>query len=609
MSDRFKSSIIVVVLLLCMTILNISVSFAESYEFDGITINLSNKWIAVTEMNYLDQDEKLQEVFNNCKERFGETFQMFAISEDYQYYWYLTVEDTDLPDFSMFDDDDFKEMFSDIEGETTDDGATVESIDYELYYDADYVYIASHELLTRDDIKRNILTYWTVVHNKAYTFTAYTDNGKVFTDKQEEGLQSVIDAAEYEWFPELPNEESYNDSTLTKFSGNKNPILVIYALIATVIGFAGILFIRRKNNRSENHKNDTNTKADNSKENNKESIQQYDNPETDLYDISVGDVWHGWTVDAFIGEGSYGKVYKLTKKEYGHTYESALKVISIPQNHSEIETIRSEGMSEESVTSYFRSKVEDLVSELAIMSELKGHSNIVSYEDHFVEKDKDSPRWNIYLRMELLTPLLEYIKENDYNTCDVIELGIDICKALELCEKYNIIHRDIKTGNIFVSKQGSYKLGDFGIARKLETESSEMSKKGTTSFMAPEVYRGMIYDLTADIYSLGIVLYRLLNYNRNPFLPQYPEPIRYLDNQEATNKRMSGEALLPPINASNDLAEIVLKACSYRPESRYQNASEMRLALEDVGKKHKNDFGSLFPSKQYNAEDEETDSI
>ena len=68
----------------------------------------------------------------------------------------------------------------------------------------------------------------------------------------------------------------------------------------------------------------------------------------------------------------------------------------------------------------------------------------------------------------LLTPLYQHLREHPLSEEDVIRLGIDLCRALEICQKYNIIHRDIKPENIFYSEQGSFKLGDFGIARQLE---------------------------------------------------------------------------------------------------------------------------------------------
>ena len=298
--------------------------------------------------------------------------------------------------------------------------------------------------------------------------------------------------------------------------------------------------------------------------------------------MEVGSNWNGWRVEEFIGEGSFGKVYRIVREEFGVTYDSALKVIRIPQSQSELTSVMNESMDEESVTAYFESMVEDIVSEFALMSKLRGNSNIVSFEDHSVVQAKDGFGWEIFIRMELLEPLFRYLKTHTMTRRDVIKLGIDMCRALEVCQKYNIIHRDIKPENIFYSKQGYFKLSDFGIARQMEKTSAGMSKKGTYSYMAPEVYKGFKYNSTVDIYSLGIVLYQFLNNNRTPFMPPYPEKIRFSDKENANILRMSGEPIPAPANAEGRLAEIVLKACAYDPKDRYESATLMREALESI---------------------------
>lgn len=293
-------------------------------------------------------------------------------------------------------------------------------------------------------------------------------------------------------------------------------------------------------------------------------------------------LWSEWKVDKFIGEGSFGKVYKIAREDFGHTYVAALKVIEIPQNQSEYKTIKSEGLSDESAQEYFKSVVEDIVNEFVLMSKLKGNSNIVSYEDHSVIPKEKEFGWEIFIRMELLTPLFSYLEKHELTVKDVIQLGIDMCKALEVCQKYNIIHRDIKPENIFVSDIGTFKLGDFGIARQLEKTTSGMSKKGTYTYMAPEVYKGLDYNSTVDIYSLGIVLYRFLNNNRAPFMPPAPQQIRYSDKEQANVMRLSGQPMPKPCNAEGRLAEIVLKACAYDPKERYESPYAMRQELQTL---------------------------
>lgn len=297
--------------------------------------------------------------------------------------------------------------------------------------------------------------------------------------------------------------------------------------------------------------------------------------------MDIGKIWNGWEIEKLIGEGSFGKVYKIVRKDFGHTYVAALKVIQIPQSLAELDTIRHESMSEESVTTYYMSMVEEIVEEFVLMSKLKGITNIVSYEDHAVVPMENSFGWEIYIRMELLSPLFEYIEKHTFDTKEIVQMGIDICTALEVCQEYNIIHRDIKPENIFVSDLGKFKLGDFGIARQMEKTSSGMSKKGTFSYMAPEVYKGLNYTHTVDIYSLGIVLYRFLNKGRTPFLPDYPTPIKYSDKDNANVARMNGKDMPRPIDADERLSKIILKACSFISDDRYQSAGDLKKDLEE----------------------------
>jgi len=286
-----------------------------------------------------------------------------------------------------------------------------------------------------------------------------------------------------------------------------------------------------------------------------------------------------WYITKRLGSGSFGTVFEVERKDYG-SMKSALKVITIPSSQSEIDTFRSENydLDEKSITSYFYGFVEEFIKEFQLMAEMRGHSNIVSYEDHDIKEHKDGIGWDIFIRMELLTPLNDYYAQNPPVQEDIIKLGIDICKALEVCYKNKIIHRDIKPSNIFMSKTGDYKLGDFGVARTLEKTSSGLSKKGTYTYMAPEVYKGEPYGVNVDIYSLGIVMYRLLNNNLEPFRTDRT----FSNGEEALVKRLKGEQMPAPANADGKLAEAILKACAYNSRERYQTPSEMREVLEDI---------------------------
>ena len=300
--------------------------------------------------------------------------------------------------------------------------------------------------------------------------------------------------------------------------------------------------------------------------------------------MALINTWPGWECVGPLGAGAFGKVYEIQKEESGKIYKAALKVISIPQDESDIESAYSEGMSKEEITSYFRSFVNNITNEFALMSDLKGYTNIVSYEDHMVVEREDRIGWHILIRMELLTPLHKWITSHPMDEKEIIRLGCDICRALELCQSNKIIHRDIKPENIFVNKTGDFKLGDFGIARVVEKTSNALSQqRGTYTYMAPEVYKGQHYNQTADIYSLGIVLYRFLNNNRTPILPQ--GTLLPTDREKAQDRRMSGEQIPAPLNGSENLKQAVLLAIAYDPNKRIQNARAFRMALEQCSTK------------------------
>ena len=295
-------------------------------------------------------------------------------------------------------------------------------------------------------------------------------------------------------------------------------------------------------------------------------------------------VFNDWEITAEIGEGSYGKVYQLRKENFGIVANGALKVLRIPRSNSDVKDALSQGMDEQSVTGYFKGIVEEFMREVAVMSDMKSHPNIVGCQDYAIVAHEGSMGWDILIRMDLLTPLQSWQIDHPMDEAEVRRLGIDLCEALVHCQQRGLIHRDIKPANIFVDDLGRYRLGDFGVARTADKTMGGMSKQGTENYMAPEVYLGKPYGPTVDIYSLGMVLYQLMNGGRLPFYPLPPAPIEFSHRFEVLKKRMGGEQMPPPVHASEDLAAIILKACAFDSANRYRTAAELMEALKGSGK-------------------------
>ncbi|MCI6434025.1 MAG: protein kinase [Clostridiales bacterium] len=290
--------------------------------------------------------------------------------------------------------------------------------------------------------------------------------------------------------------------------------------------------------------------------------------------------WPGWETVRLIGRGSFGAVYEIQRSLFGEVEKAALKVITIPQNVSDIEELRNEGFDKESITDTFKNHLKSIVAEYSLMRKMNGSANIVNCDDVRYVQHEDGIGWDIYIKMELLTPLTKTLPDAIPEET-VIKIALDLCSALELCKKHDIVHRDIKPQNIFVSDNGDYKLGDFGIAKTVEKTMSG-TKIGTYKYMAPEVYNNQPYGSAADIYSLGLVLYWMLNGRRMPFLPLPPAKLSAGMNEAARARRLAGEPVPAPKNGSEGLKAIVLKACAYEPKERYTDARQMKEALEHL---------------------------
>lgn len=305
-----------------------------------------------------------------------------------------------------------------------------------------------------------------------------------------------------------------------------------------------------------------------------------------MADFAIGnEVLSGWKIVRFIDEGAFGKVYEVQKSGHGVTARSALKVVSIPPSQSMVKTALSEGQDKASVAAYFNDVANEFASEVALVSSL-AHPGIVAYQDHAFLPHDDGVGWDVLLRMELLESLTNRMAKGQLPVTEVVRMGAELADVLAYCHAKGVIHRDVKPGNVFVDAAGRFKLGDFGVARTAEHTMGALSRKGTEDYMAPEVYRGEYYGSSADVYSLGVMIYQLLNGNRLPFLPLAPAPVSFHDRQLARMRCLSGEEFPLIAGCEASLFKVVQAACDPNPSSRPTAARLCNLLssleLEDV---------------------------
>ena len=284
-----------------------------------------------------------------------------------------------------------------------------------------------------------------------------------------------------------------------------------------------------------------------------------------------------WYVLQEIGRGSYGTVYKIFKTENGKKEYSALKHIHIGPIYDSDKLLAIGDAYQ-----YYKSIFEETRKRIELVRSLNGNANIVPIEEYVSYGSEDGLSWDILIRMKLLIPITDHFVNNPPSENDIRKLGMDICSALEACESKNIAHLDVKANNIYINDLGNYMLGDFGAAKveDIEREQSTLILEDLALAAPEDEHMSRSRHMSADLYSLGMMLYQYLNDNKAPFVSNDKIPYTYSLRERAILQ--SGEPILPPRNASSDFAKVILKAVAHSPNERYASATDMKYALEGI---------------------------
>lgn len=262
-----------------------------------------------------------------------------------------------------------------------------------------------------------------------------------------------------------------------------------------------------------------------------------------------------------LGQGSMGIVYE------GYDAEIDRRVA--------LKTVRSSGFSAEQLA--------ELIARLRREARAIGrlhHTNIVAlYElgEALVPQADGSSSKTPYLAMEFVEgqELRTYFAQGERLAIpEVVRIVTELLGALEYAHSNGVVHRDIKPSNIIVTRNGTVKLADFGIARMEWTTRYTQAGWviGTPSYMPPEQFRGENVDLRADLYATGVLLYELLT-GRVPFEGEITTVMYKVLHEAPPAPSILNRELPPAFDA------IVLRALAKEPAARYQSAAEFRQAI------------------------------
>ena len=239
-----------------------------------------------------------------------------------------------------------------------------------------------------------------------------------------------------------------------------------------------------------------------------------------------------------LGDGAYSEVFKVRRKADSKIY--ALKKVKL-KNLKEKEKINS-------------------LSEIRILASIKSPF-IISYKEAFFTIEDKS----LNLVMEFadngdLYQKIKYYKSKNlfFDEKDVWKIFIQITRGLKTLHDLNILHRDFKSANIFLFKEGAAKIGDLNVS-KIITKGLGNTQTGTPYYASPEVWNNSPYDCKSDIWSLGCILYEMLTLN----------PPFHADNFDGLYKKvMSGKYNKINSRYSEDMNELLKLLFKVDPKER-----------------------------------------
>jgi len=157
------------------------------------------------------------------------------------------------------------------------------------------------------------------------------------------------------------------------------------------------------------------------------------------------------------------------------------------------------------------------------------------------------------------------------------EIASEVAGGLGFAHSRGVVHRDVKPGNVLLTKSGQAKVTDFGIARALSSPDDDLTQAGsvmgTATYFSPEQAQGLAVDPRSDLYSLGVVLYEMVT-GRPPFAGDTPLAIAYKHVQDQPAAPSTLMPTLPP-----GLEAIIMKLLQKKPDDRYASAEDLRMDL------------------------------
>ena len=261
------------------------------------------------------------------------------------------------------------------------------------------------------------------------------------------------------------------------------------------------------------------------------------------------------------------RCYPAMHKDTGDKY--IVKVISLPPSQTQVDALKLAGVvsDDDSIRHYFQERSIETITEIETLQALSRHEGFMPCEGYQLEPSEDGLGFDIYMLSPYRRSLERQFTKRPFTQLDAINLGMDICSALMACRRNGYLFVNLKPNNIYLTPNGEFKISDLGFLNMGNLKYATIPSQYISDYTAPEMKDAFATPNTyIDIYALGAILYSVYN---GGVLP-------------------SVDADVPPAPqyADEELAAIIVKACSKNPEDRWEDPAQMGQALVNYMQKN-----------------------
>ena len=250
------------------------------------------------------------------------------------------------------------------------------------------------------------------------------------------------------------------------------------------------------------------------------------------------------------------RCFPAMENDTGNKY--IVKIVSVPASSTQLEALMLTGAlkDEEAARQYVQERTDALVQEIEMLQQLSRQEGFLPYDGYQVVPMEDAIGFDIYILTEYRRSLERQFTKKPMTQLDGFNLGLDICSAMTACRRSGYLFSNLKPSNIYITESGEYQICDFGFLNLKSLKYASIPEQYIGAYTAPEITDAFSTPHeTMDVFSLGMILYQVFS---GGILP---------DRNTAVTEK--------PEYADDELSQIILKACAFNPEDRWQDPAQM----------------------------------